>query len=454
MHDPGSDTNRDAMRARLPGHLGKSRWMDPDHPWHVAYWLHQGLLNYAHRTSDVSEADVIFVAHYFLTVNPVRRPLFFGDPLLGWDQKLREGPLALFDGAPAVMRRWERRSSDFVVAPILIACLRAPAWLRRGARWIITEPFFRNRCGYRHGYDLVVPQVVSSAVWAPPAHERARTPSALTGAPTGARKGHFLLYVGRLGKAYLDPPMSELRLRMWLGLRAHPNVTFLATDVNETLLPYLESPARPCPRCLWRCKRCVPLRTPAEAAQGSLRRVASKRRYRAMMGDATFCLVLRGDNENTRKFTEAILAGCIPVLIADMPEWPFSRRLDYAAFSYEFDWAASSRDPRHVVETLLRLPAPEVASKRRQLLRVRRHFFYHANVSLPAGGAVRQIIADMCDQPSARARARARRGPTAELSALYELRLQQRGANASAPGASTWPSWKVSAPRRQYLLDS
>ena len=50
-----------------------------------------------------------------------------------------------------------------------------------------------------------------------------------------------------------------------------------------------------------------------------------------------FWKVLRGDNENSRKFTEVILAGCIPVLIADMPAWPYDRTLDYRRFTYEFD---------------------------------------------------------------------------------------------------------------------
>ena len=51
-----------------------------------------------------------------------------------------------------------------------------------------------------------------------------------------------------------------------------------------------------------------------------------------------------------------------------------------------------------VVSFLMRLPPAEVAAKRRALLRVRRHFFYHADTS--RAGAVRQLIRDVCTQPT------------------------------------------------------
>ena len=116
------------------------------------------------------------------------------------------------------------------------------------------------------------------------------------------------------------------------------------------------------------------------------------------MANSTFCLVLRGDNENTRKFTEVILAGCIPVLIADMPAWPFARRLDYRSFSYEFGWRRAIDDPQGIVRELLAVPAEEIAAKQRMLLKVRRHFFYHDDAARP--GAIKQLIQDVCTPPS------------------------------------------------------
>jgi len=109
------------------------------------------------------------------------------------------------------------------------------------------------------------------------------------------------------------------------------------------------------------------------------------------MANSTFCLVLRGDNENSRKFTEVILAGCIPVLIADMPAWPFDWRLDYRTFSYEFDWRLAIADPAAVVTYLMGRPVSEVAAKRRRLLAVRHHFFYRAD-----GGASPSLEPTVC----------------------------------------------------------
>ena len=104
--------------------------------------------------------------------------------------------------------------------------------------------------------------------------------------------------------------------------------------------------ARPrCAECKFSCKQCIAL-PPATAhlplSVGSMEEVQSRAHYQTYLENSTFCLVLRGDHENSRRFSEAILAGCVPVLIADMPAWPFARRLDYKKFSYEFSWAGAS----------------------------------------------------------------------------------------------------------------
>eukprot|EP00310_Coccolithus_braarudii_P008753 CAMPEP_0183376130 /NCGR_PEP_ID=MMETSP0164_2-20130417/119350_1 /TAXON_ID=221442 /ORGANISM="Coccolithus pelagicus ssp braarudi, Strain PLY182g" /LENGTH=193 /DNA_ID=CAMNT_0025553385 /DNA_START=72 /DNA_END=652 /DNA_ORIENTATION=- len=131
--------------------------------------------------------------------------------------------------------------------------------------------------------------------------------------------------------------------------------------------------------------------------------VASKLEYRKLLSGATFCLVLRGDNESSRKFTEVILAGCIPVLIADMPAWPFAARLNYREFTYEFHWRLAADDPLGVVTFLRSRPAAEVAAKRAALSRVRQHFYYHGDAS--RDGAVRSLLIDLCTRPSVAATA-------------------------------------------------
>ena len=62
---------------------------------------------------------------------------------------------------------------------------------------------------------------------------------------------------------YDQAPMTLLRTHAWLALRGHPGVTFLATDVDEAVLPYLDPPPghlrQHCPKCGWGCKRCIHL---------------------------------------------------------------------------------------------------------------------------------------------------------------------------------------------------
>ena len=149
---------------------------------------------------------------------------------------------------------------------------------------------------------------------------------------------------------------STLRFALWSVLRAHPNATFWATDHLWQASLNASDPAAtpPCRQCSYGCKRC--LRLPAESAHvplsvGLLGRRMDSHEYLDNMRNATFCLVPRGDNEMTRKFTEAIVVGCIPVMIVDMPALPFERRLDYAAFSYEFDLKKVLERPTLVMET-------------------------------------------------------------------------------------------------------
>ena len=98
---------------------------------------------------------------------------------------------------------------------------------------------------------------------------------------------------------------------LWAELRDHPNATFLATDYEQAVAPYWQDAQQPCGGCSYSCKRCLP--QPSGLAEevrrlgqprGLAPRVTSKTAYRDILSSSTFCLVLRGDNENTRKFTE------------------------------------------------------------------------------------------------------------------------------------------------------
>ena len=144
-------------------------------------------------------------------------------------------------------------------------------------------------------------------MWAPPAPSDDAEPEPPHRGPEGraaqGRHRHFLTYVGKLCKPYIEPPMTLLRYTMWAHLRAHPNVTFLAVDVPWVVTPYLPTPVASAPpkchRCSFHCKQCLSL-PPATAALplsvGTVERVGSKAEYKALLANSTFCLVLRGDN--------------------------------------------------------------------------------------------------------------------------------------------------------------
>ena len=122
----------------------------------------------------------------------------------------------------------------------------------------------------------------------------------------------------------------------------------------------------------------------------------------------SFCLSPRGDSASSRRIYEAIATGCIPVIIADRLQLPFSRRLAWPSFSVRLTEAAALKDPlsilrvvrrRHPHSALLLLcllapprplrpwaqiraiPPERVAAMRAALLRVRPHFLFHLDPS-------------------------------------------------------------------------
>jgi len=285
LHDPGRRFNDEAPA--VPGQLRADSEASYSN---AAYWLHRAILGLPRagmlrRSDDPTNASIIFVAHYFLLENPESRPGFFGAPLLGWASHLQRGAQGLF-GNGTLLGRWRRSSSDFLIAPPMYSCKainRNARWLR-GARWVILDP----SCGYRDGFDVMAPYVLAGSEWSPTraAPQREAAPRPL-----------LLLYIGRLGKAYVNPPATLLRSKLWAALRRHPNTTFLATDVSTALAPYTSWPQERCSAAKCHkshCQHCVDLAPDDDLSTGSARRVSSSE-YRQLMGRATFCLVLSGD---------------------------------------------------------------------------------------------------------------------------------------------------------------
>ena len=382
VHDPGWSFNQRAMHTR------SERWSDKHDYWQLAFALHTALKGYEGRTLDPAAADVVFIAHYFQVHLP-RSVTYAGGPLYQWDRALKEGgPSALFNHSEVLLRRWSARPADFVAVLISQACGFARGWLR-SARWMLLEPLGYT-CGFRHRFDVIAPAVISRPPWAPWRLTPAR------------HKTHFLTYVGRMGKPYIMVPVCQVRLKMWGALRDHPNATILATDYEDAIRPQLRTANKSCAVCSYGCKQCLDPRVyglpeHGPRQRGVLPRVTSTAEYQEYFLNSTFCLMMRGDYEGSLKFTEIILAGCVPVLISDMPAWPFAQRLDYRSFSYEFDWQEASARPLGVMERLLRVPAHEYAAKHAALMRVRARFFYSRRAERRSGAsAERELIKDLC----------------------------------------------------------
>ena len=66
----------------------------------------------------------------------------------------------------------------------------------------------------------------------------------------------------------------------------------------------------------------------------------SHHEYLCMMAQSVFCLVPRGQAAWSPRLDEAVYAGCIPVIIADGYDPPFSAILNYSLFSVRINESA------------------------------------------------------------------------------------------------------------------
>ena len=119
--------------------------------------------------------------------------------------------------------------------------------------------------------------------------------------------------------------------------------------------------------------------------------------YLKRMMRSSFCLAPRGDSASSRRLYEAVATGCIPVIIADRLQLPFSRRIDWSRFSIRLSERDAVADPLSIVRAVRAVSPTRVASLRAALLEARPHFLFHLDPSRPS--AVDQILQDICAGP-------------------------------------------------------
>jgi len=109
-----------------------------------------------------------------------------------------------------------------------------------------------------------------------------------------------------------------------------------------------------------------------DKAEGEKVKAAIADELHTTMRQSVFCLAPLGDSSTAKRLFNAILAGCIPVLISDAAPLPFYNYLNYDEFMvrvHEYDV--------HRLESILRaIPADVVAAKQKRLMEVRPYFVF------------------------------------------------------------------------------
>ena len=114
--------------------------------------------------------------------------------------------------------------------------------------------------------------------------------------------------------------------------------------------------------------------------------------YRDEMRQSVFCLAPLGHATWTIRAFEALMLGCIPVIIADDSYLPFQRWLDWPRFSV----LVAERDVSRLSFILRAIPPEKVAALQRNVRRVWRHLAY-----IPLSQAVTARPADLAAFDSA-----------------------------------------------------
>jgi len=100
--------------------------------------------------------------------------------------------------------------------------------------------------------------------------------------------------------------------------------------------------------------------------------------YFAALRHSKFCLAPRGDTPSSRRLYDSVVAGCIPVLIADDMKLPYQSVLDWDSFMVRVSEADALRDPAAIADRLEALPDETVSRMQAALGDARASMLYGA----------------------------------------------------------------------------
>ena len=138
--------------------------------------------------------------------------------------------------------------------------------------------------------------------------------------------------------------------------------------------------------------------------------------FDTLMLSSIFCPVLPGDVPYRIKFTHAILAGCLPVVV-DFPSYvrgltswwkpyaapyvfnvPFPDKVNYPKFAVTVPWSDSDVFPETVLQTLLSIGPEEIQERQRAMEETRNFNIYDWSGTEPdAFTAVLDRFVDLMD---------------------------------------------------------
>lgn len=116
-----------------------------------------------------------------------------------------------------------------------------------------------------------------------------------------------------------------------------------------------------------------------EGSAGDIGRAAAQRGMRR----STYCLNPAGDTPSSARLFDAIVSGCIPVIVSDELELPFEGILDYRKMVV-FVSSLQAIQPGWLVSHLRKISSSEVSEKQSELLKFSKHFEY-SHPAQPSG---------------------------------------------------------------------
>ena len=347
-------------------------------------WLHRSLRAHTNLTSNPHHADVLFVPFYASISAQLN------GPCNGTTHGDRTRELAAFlQGSDAFRKAPGRHAmalSHWDVRPVLLSELKALV-VPSQMILLLTDPYFFafNWTGHEDPYPTWPHRTVGvpSEDWMHNAFKRCHSV--------------VLPYVPQT-QLMRAPPSAQLQ-------RRHLLASFFG---NANLSSCVESPLPQPPRyCQLRHRIIKDLgRLPgfvvgdsnSNSMQTSTKEYSSAN-YVELVHNSTFCLMPRGDTPSSRRLFDAIVGGCIPVIISDNIFLPWMTHLDYSNFTVHIDESAVLTDPRIVERVLRHFTPDQVEAMQRRLAEVRHHFVFGSNMTSTSlnvqGGVGPMVLAEI-----------------------------------------------------------